>query len=302
MTIRTLITGAGGLVGSALVAHLQSKGQEVICLTTRDQCDLTIPSDVTSAFKFVRPSHVYHLAASVYGVGGNLAFPGEVYYRNVLMNTHIIENSKKFNINKIVVMGSAAMYSDGLQQPMVESDVMAGVPHNSEFSYAYSKRSMLAQLMAYKQQYGLEFAFVIATNMYGPKDKFDVNYGHVVPSLLQKFLNAEKDRSLVSVWGDGSPTRDFLFSSDAAQGLELIMKSGSGVYNLASGHTHTIKELVIEISKNFPGVSYNWDISKPFGQLSRSYDVRKLQALNFVPNFSLSDGVQQTAKWLRLQS
>jgi GDP-L-fucose synthase len=299
MTNRTLITGAGGLVGSALADHLRTEGHEVISLTSRSQCDLTNSHEVEAIFKFTQPTQVHHLAASVFGVGGNLSFPGEIYYRNVMMNTHVVEACRKFNVKKIVAMGSAAMYSDGLQQPMREDHVMLGEPHGSEFAYAYSKRAMLAQLKAYKQQYGLEFAFIVATNMYGAKDRFDTSYGHVVPSLLKKFLDAEKSGDTVEVWGDGTPTRDFLYSADAALGLQLIMQNGSGVFNLASGATHTIKELVLEVAKNFPNVLFTWNTSKPLGQLQRSYDISRINDLGFAPTYSLSDGIKSTISWMR---
>jgi GDP-L-fucose synthase len=299
MTNRTLITGGGGLVGSALTEHLRSEGHEVICLSSRSQCDLTNSSEVEAVFKFTKPDQVHHLAASVFGVGGNLAFPGEIYYRNALMNTHVVEACRKFEVKKIVAMGSAAMYSDGLSQPMNEDDVMHGEPHGSEFAYAYSKRAMLAQLKAYRQQYGLEYAFVVATNMYGAKDRFDTNYGHVVPSLLKKFLDAESSGNTVEIWGDGSPTRDFLYSIDAAVGLQCMMEKGNGVFNLASGSVYSIRDLVLEIALNFPSVSYQWDTSKPLGQLRRAYDTSKLRNLGFNPSFSLSEGIKLTIAWLR---
>jgi GDP-L-fucose synthase len=182
---------------------------------------------------------------------------------------------------------------------MNEDDVMLGEPHGSEFAYAYSKRAMLAQLKAYREQYGLEFAFVVATNMYGAKDRFDTSYGHVVPSLLKKFLDAEKSGGSVDIWGDGTPTRDFLYSADAAIGLQCLMERGSGVFNLASGITHSIHDLVIEIASNFPNVLYRWDTTKPLGQLQRAYSTAKLRQLGFTPSFSLSAGIKLTIAWLR---
>jgi GDP-L-fucose synthase len=296
---RILITGAGGLVGSALTNHLKSTGDEIISLTSRSQCDLTSAEGVEAVFKFTRPTHVYHLAASVFGVGGNLAFPGEIFHRNVLMNTYVVEAARKFSVEKIVTMGSAAMYPDGLKLPISEDHAMFGEPHGSEYAYAYSKRAMLAQLNAYKTQYGMSFAFVVATNMYGPNDRFDTSYGHVVPSLLKKFLDAEKSGHVVGIWGDGSPTRDFLYSVDSAIGLKLIMERGTGVINLASGETHTIKDLVLEIARNFPSVEYKWDTAKPLGQLQRAYDVCKLHSLGFTPTYSLRDGIKASISWMR---
>jgi len=299
---RTLITGAGGLVGRALVRHLQQAGEDIIALQSRAECDLTVPDAVNALFRDVRPDKVFHLAASVFGVGGNLKFPGEVFFRNSVMNTFVIEACRLVGVSKIVAMGSAAIYSDGLEQPMREADAMTGEPHGSEYAYAFSKRAMLVQLDAYKQQYGLDFAFVIATNMYGPGDKFDPAHGHVVPSLLKKFLDAEKSGEDVEIWGDGSPTRDFLYSADAADGLARIMASGDGRFNLASGVSIPVHTLVEEVARNFPGVRYYWNTDKPLGQLKRSYDVSRLRKLGFVPQYGLAEGIAETADWLRVNS
>lgn len=299
---RCLVTGAGGLVGRALVENLRASGNEVIALNSRADCDLTNSKDVHELFQSVRPTKVYHLAAAVFGVGGNLAFPGAVFYRNTMMNTNTVEACRQAGVNKIVAMGSAAMYADGLQQPMKEEDVMFGEPHGSEYAYAHSKRAMLAQLKAYQQQYGLSFALVIATNMYGPGDRFDPQYGHVVPSLLKKFLDAEITGSEVEIWGDGSPTRDFLYSTDAARGLQHIMAKGIGPINLATGKAYPIKSLVAEITKHFPSVPYRWDTEKPLGQIKRAYDVQRASVLGFSPSYSLEQGIAETVEWLRANS
>lgn len=296
---RILITGAGGLVGSALMRNLSARGDEIVALTSRKQCDLTVPSEISALLKFVRPTHVFHLAASVFGVGGNLKFPAEVFYRNTIMNTALIEACHLNGVEKIVAMGSAAMYADGLQQPMRESDAMQGEPHGSEYGYAMSKRTMLAQLQTYKQQYGHSFGYVIATNMYGPGDLFNPLYGHVVPSLLKKFLDAEQSGEDVEIWGDGTPTRDFLYSADAALGLAAILDHGDGAYNLATGVSIPISTLVAQIAHHFPGVRYHWNVDKPKGQLSRAYDTTKLQALGFAPQHDLQAGIAQTVAWLR---
>ena len=303
MTQRILVTGAGGLVGMALTARLRDAGHEVVPLASRADCDLTVPGDVGAVMRFVRPETVLHLAASVFGVGGNLSFPAEVFYRNTLMNTTMIEACHQVGVRKIVAMGSAAIYADGLSQPMQEADAMAGEPHDSEYGYAYSKRAMFAQLKAYAQQYGLShgfsYGFVIATNMYGPHDKFDPLHGHVVPSLLKKFIDAEASGATVEIWGDGSPTRDFLYVKDAADGLLRILEQGEGAYNLATGTALPIRALVEEIAKHFPGVAYEWNIDKPLGQLQRAYDTTRIRGLGFSPAYDLARGITETVQWLR---
>lgn len=296
---RILVTGAGGLVGRATTKALRDRGHDVIEVASRRDCDLTASDDVATLVRSVRPENVVHLAASVFGVGGNLAYPGEVFYRNTLMNTVLIEACRVSGVSKIVAMGSAAVYADGLEQPLRESDALAGEPHGSEFAYAYSKRAMYIQLQAYQKQFGLSFGFVIATNMYGPHDNFDSIHGHVVPSLLKKFLDAETSGETVEIWGDGSPTRDFLYSADAAAGLALIVEFGSGAFNLANGRSVPITTLVETIARHFPGVRYEWNADKPLGQLRRSYDISRIGALGFEPTYDLEAGIGATVKWLR---
>lgn len=296
---RTLVTGANGLVGSALVSHLKAQGEEVIALRSRAECDLVSDAETRALFKYVRPDRVYHLAAAVFGVGGNMAFPGQVFYNNSMMNMNVIESARIVGVTKIVAMGSAAIYADGLTQPMNEGDALAGAPHSSEFAYAYSKRAMLAQLRSYAQQYGTQFAYVIATNMYGSHDRFDPKYGHVVPSLLKKFLDAEISGDKVEIWGNGTPTRDFLYSKDAAAGLRRIMEGGSDAFNLASGIAITIADLVVQVASHFPSVEYYWNPERPLGQLSRSYNIDRLRNLGFQTRYSLAEGITETVKWLR---
>lgn len=301
---KILITGGGGLVGSSL-AHCLKNSQiadDILILKNRSQCDLSNSEAVNELFNSYRPTHVFHLAAAVYGLGGNLSFPADIFMANILINSHVVDACRRFGVKKVVAMGTAAMYSDGLVQPMNENDAMLGLPHNSEMAYAYSKRAMLVHLQSCHQQFGLEYGFAIATNMYGPNDKFDPNYGHVVPSLLKKFLDAEKNCNHVNVWGDGSPTRDFLYSEDAANGLMLIMEKGQGAYNLATGVSHKIYDLVSVISSLFPDVNFMWDISKPLGQMSRAYNCSRLNNLGFSPKYDLTSGVSKTVSWLRAES
>lgn len=301
---KILITGGGGLVGSSLAYCLKNSqiADDILILKNRAQCDLSNSEAVNELFNSYRPTHVYHLAAAVYGLGGNLSFPADIFLDNILINSNVVDACRRFGVKKIVAMGTAAMYSDGLDQPMHEDDSMLGLPHNSEMAYAFSKRAMLVHLQSCRKQFGLEYAFAIATNMYGPNDKFDTVNGHVVPSLLKKFLDAEEKSNHVKVWGDGSPTRDFLFSDDAADGLMLIMDKGHGAYNLATGVSHKIYDLVSIISTHFPSVNFSWDISKPLGQMSRSYNCSRLNNLGFSAKYNLSSGILKTISWLRENS
>ena len=296
---RVLVTGAGGVVGTALVAHLETLGQTVVALRSRKDCDLESFADARAVIRFVNPTHVYHLAGAVFGLGGNLSFPGDAFRRNILINTHVVQACHDVGVEKIVAMGSAAMYTDGLAQPFREDDVLLGRPHGSEEAYGFAKRALLIQLESYHAQFGLNWAFAVATNMYGPNDRFDVQNGHVIPSLVSKFVRASETGEPVEVWGDGSPSRDFLYAEDAARGLALMMKIGQGPFNLATGTSRRIADVVGALSNIFPQVQVTWDSSKPLGQLQRSYEVSRLGALGFRAEWSLERGIHQTVAWFK---
>lgn len=294
---RTLLTGGSGVVGSALAVTLRRNYDDVIVLKGRDDADLESFDATRALFRFVKPTHVVHLAGAVYGIGGNMAFPGDAFRRNILMNTHVIACAAEVKAEKIVAMGTTAIYSDEAAQPFRETDALVGAPHGSELPYAYAKRAMLVMLEAYARQFGLPFAYAIATNMYGPHDRFDPVYGHVAPSLVAKFAEAAKTGGQVEVWGDGSPTRDFLFAEDAADALLLLLQKGAGAYNVATGASTPIRALVEQIAALFPDVRYAWNVAKPNGQQLRAYDTGRLRSLGFLPRHALREGVRKTVEW-----
>ncbi|WP_029623662.1 NAD-dependent epimerase/dehydratase family protein [Sphingomonas sp. PAMC 26617] len=296
---RVIVTGANGVIGRALVARLEQTGADVVTLGGRTDCNLEDPCSTNSFFEKAEPELVYHLAGAVFGVGGNTTFPGDAFRRNTLINTNVVEATRLAGAKKIVAMGSAAIYADGLPQPMQEVDALVGEPHGSEYAYAFSKRGMLVQLESYQRQYGLDYAYVISTNLYGPHDRFNSEYGHVIPSLLTKFERAQREGGEVIVWGDGTPTRDFLYSKDAAKGLMLLMKKGDGRYNLASGVSCSIRQMADSIAAFYPEVVHRYDVTKPLGQLSRSYEVKRLQSLGFTCEYTLEKGLAETVEWVR---
>lgn len=298
-----LITGAGGVVGSALADRIGASNTNygrVDCFRSRDDCDLENYADTLAVIRYLKPRRVFHLAAAVFGVGGNLKYPGDAYRRNIAINTNVIEACRVAQVEKVVAMGSVAIYGDKESGHFVETDAFLGRPHGSEEGYGFAKRAMLMHLQTYEAQFKFRFAYAIATNMYGPNDRFDVDFGHVIPSLVKKFDDAERNRRTVSVWGDGSATRDFLYSDDAAHALQIMMDEGQGAYNVASGRSNTIAELVAALSHEFPHVKVEWDASKPQGQRARSYDIARLKALGFVPSHSLEQGIKKTVAWYRL--
>lgn len=295
--MRALVTGATGLMGTALIAELRTAGDEVIALGS-DDADLRDVEAAEAVLARHRPEIVYHLAARVRGIMGNAGSQGDAFLDNVRINTNAIDAARKAGARKVVAMGSAAIYADTVPLPMQEDSVWAGRPHRSEAGYAHAKLAMLAQLEATCEQWGLEFAYCISTNLFGPHDRFDERHGHVIPSLISKFHWAMTTGEPVTVWGSGTPMRDFLHVDDAAAAMRQIGETGLGTVNLASGEAVSIRavaELLAEI------VGYRreivWDRTKPDGQSRRAYDVTRLRALGVGPGRTLRDGLAETYTW-----
>ncbi len=295
--MKALVTGGTGLVGTALVAALRAAGDEVVALG-RGDADLRDPAAADGVLARHRPEIVYHLASRVRGIMGNAGHQGDAFLDNVLINTNVIEAARKAGVRKVVAMGSAAIYADTVTLPMREGDAWAGPPHRSEAGYAHAKLAMLAMLEAYREQWGLDFAYCISTNLFGPHDRFDERHGHVIPSLISKFHRAMATGETVTVWGSGTPTRDFLHVGDAALALRQIGSAGSGAVNLASGESVSIRA-VAELIADIAGYRCEivWDRSKPDGQMRRAYDVSRLRALGVVPGRALRDGLADTFAW-----
>ena len=296
---RIVITGGTGLVGTALQQVLADKGYEnVVALSSKD-CDLTDWLATLQFFREIRPSLVYHLAARVYGIMGNMQNKGLSFLDNIRINTNVVEACRQVGVEKIVAMGSGCVYPYPAPSRTLQEDMIwQGAPHHSEDSYAHAKRAMLAQLLAYREQWGTSFVFAISGNLYGPNDRFDPQQGHVIPSLVRKFYEAKRDGGRVNVWGDGSARRDFMFSLDAAEGLYHMMEKGEGPMNLCSGNVYAIKEIV-DILADITGLHdrIDWDSSKPNGQDYRAYDCSRLAATGFSPRYSLREGLELTYKW-----
>jgi GDP-L-fucose synthase len=294
-----LITGASGVIGNALVAELQVNGggRPVVALASRD-VDLTDFAPTVALFQRHHPAIVYHLAARVFGIMGNLHTQGQAYFDNARININVIEAARLAGAAKVVAMGSAAIYSDMVPLPMREEDIWLGAPHGSEAGYAHAKLGMLAQLQAYQDQYGLDYAYGVSTNLFGPHDRFDEQRGHVLPSLISKFHRAAQQGGAVTVWGSGAPRRDFLYSKDAARALRLIGEGFTGPINLATGTSISIQETAELIRAIVDSaIEIIWDRSKPDGQRLRDYDVSKLRALGFVPSFSVEAALAETYHW-----
>ena len=298
-TSKILITGAKGLVGSAVVDALRSQGYSNLIEVGRHDCDLIDTRSVNELFKKNGPEYVFHNAARVYGIVGNINNKALSFYDNCMINTNVVHACHQYGVKKITAMGTGAVYpypSPGL--PLNEDMIFMGRPHYAENSYAQAKRAMLAMLEAYKESYGMEWAYIVSCNLFGPNDKFDTTNGHVVPSLIKKFYDAKKSGHNVTVWGDGSAKRDFMYVADTARVAIEIMKNITGSVNIGSGKIYSIKEIVEMIATiaDLPD-QVVWDASKPNGQDYRAYDLSKITSIGFRPNFSVEQGLKKTWDW-----
>lgn len=296
---KILITGAKGLVGSALVNELKNQGYTNIIEAGRQDCDLVDGASVNSFFKEVCPEYVFHNAARVYGIMGNMNNKALSFYDNCMINTNVVHASHLNGVKKITAMGTGAVYpypSPGL--PLNEDMIFMGRPHDAENSYAQAKRAMLAMLEAYKESYGMDWAYIVSCNLFGPGDKFDTVNGHVVPSLIKKFYVAKLNNESVTVWGDGSAQRDFMYVSDTARVAVQIMNNLSGAVNIGSGKVFPIREIV-EMIAEISGMHGRvvWDASKPNGQDYRAYDLSKINSIGFQTKHSIFEGLKETWDW-----
>ncbi len=299
---KILVTGDTGLVGRALVSELYRQGlRNTVSVGSRD-CDLRDARAVQDLIDRERPDYVFHMAARVHGLGGNMLYKSDILVDNVLINTNVVEQSRRCGVKKIVAMGSGCVYPELKgQEELYEEQVWSGPPHPSEDSYAHSKRLMLAQLDAARNQYGLSSAFVISGNLYGPHDNFNVEEGHVTPSLVAKFYEAKLKGAPVKVWGTGAAIRDFTYSSDVAHALLAILRNLEGPVNMGSGLRHPIRDIV-NILHSLTGVPVEWDSTKPDGQLVRYYNLDWLRSTGFKAEITLEEGVSSTYDWYAVNS
>jgi GDP-L-fucose synthase len=230
---------------------------------------------------------------------GSMKNQGKSFYENCMINTNVVEASRRAGARKITVMGTGAVYpfpSPGL--PLREDMIFLGRPYPANAGYANAKLATLAMLEAYEESYGLKWAYIVSGNLFGPRDKFDVEFGHVVPSLIKKFYDAKKSGGTVQVWGDGSAQRDILYVKDAARVALAVMSNIDGAVNMGSGEVYRIRDVVDTLTE-LAGMSgrIEWDPSKPNGQAYRAYDLSKIKRLGFNPVYSLRAGLEETWNW-----
>jgi GDP-L-fucose synthase len=297
-----LVTGGGGFLGSHVVERLGAAGHDPFVARQADY-DLTVWEDVGRLFADAQPELVIHLAAEVGGIGANRANPGRYWFANQIMGAHVLEQSRLHGAAKLVVAGTVCAYPKFTPVPFHEEDLWNGYPEETNAPYGVAKKSILVGAQSYREQYGLRTAYLLPANLYGPRDNFDLETSHVIPALIRKMIEGEGE---VVLWGDGSPTREFLYVDDAA---EAFVAAAEGYddpepINIGTGAEISIRELAETIAEltGFGG-KIVWDTSMPNGQPRRALDASKAKdAFGFTARTSLRDGLGQTIAWYREQA
>ena len=295
--MKILVTGGAGFLGSHLVEQLEQEGHDVF-VARRHDYDLTHESDAARLFADARPELLFHLAAEVGGIGANRANPGRFWLANLQMGVNVLEQTRLNGIAKLVIAGTVCGYPKHAPVPFREGDFWNGYPEETNAPYGVAKKSILVGAQAYREQYGTNAIFLLPTNLYGPRDNFDLETSHVIPALIRKMLSSPDE---IVLWGDGSPTREFLYVEDCAEAFLLASEryDGAEPVNVGAGKEISIRDLAALIADltGFAG-EIRWDGSMPNGQPRRSLDASRARELfGFEARTSLREGLERTIAW-----
>ncbi len=298
-----VVTGGAGFLGSFVVEHLRQRGAKSIVAPRSKEYDLVDGGAVRRLLAEARPDVVLHLAARVGGIGANRANPGRFFYENAMMGIQLLHESWRAGVKKFAACGTICAYPKHTPVPFKESDIWNGYPEETNAPYGIAKKMMSVQSAGYREQYGFNSVVVYPVNLYGPRDNFDLDSSHVIPALLRKFHEAKADgKPEVTLWGDGSPTREFFYVEDCAVALLLALEryDSSEPINLGSGHEISIRDLAEKV-RGLVGYQGRvvWDTSKPNGQPRRRLDVSKSrELLGFQAAVDLDTGLRRTYDWM----
>ena len=299
---RVVVTGGAGFLGRFVAQKLREQNSRHVFVPRSAEYDLCEKEDVDRLFDAARPQVIIHLAAVVGGIGANRMHPGRFFYDNAMMGLQMIEGARRHGVEKFVCLGTVCSYPKFTPVPFQEENIWNGYPEETNAPYGLAKKMLLVQLEAYRQEYGFRGIYLIPVNLYGPRDNFDLETGHVIPALIRKCVEAKRAGApQLVVWGTGQATREFLYVEDAAEAIVLAGEKydGAGPMNLGSGHEVSIRDLVemIQAMTGYAG-EVIWDETKPDGQPRRSLDTSK--ASNFLgwrARVPLREGLRRTIEW-----
>ena len=301
-TKRICVTGGAGFLGTHLIRRLKEHGAREIFVPQYPEYDLVREADIIRMIDTAKPDIIIHLAAKVGGIGANREKPGEFFYDNLMMGVQLIHQSWMKGVEKFVAIGTICAYPKNTPIPFKEEDLWNGYPEETNAPYGLAKKMLLVQSQSYREQYGYNSIFLLPVNLYGPGDNFNPASSHVIPALIRKYLEAkEQGASEIIAWGDGSPTREFIYVEDAAEGIALATEryNSSEPVNIGSSFEISIKDLTETIARltGFNG-TIRWDTSKPNGQPRRKLDTtRAREAFGFEAKTDFEDGLKRTIDW-----
>ena len=309
---KVLIAGANGMVGSAIVRNLESKGYTNIIRGTRQVVDFTNQEATDAFFKFIKPEYVFVAAAKVGGIMANNNYKADFLTENLRIQTNIIDSANRWNVKKLLFLGSSCIYPKFATQPITEDQLMTGPLEPTNDAYAIAKIAGIMMCQAYRQQHGFNAISLMPTNLYGPNDNFDLETSHVLPAMIAKYHHAKTEGYTIDMggpwwpdvthWGDGSARREFLHVDDLAEACYVCMQKYDEAehINVGTGEDVTIKELAETISNvvGFPGFT-QWDTTKPNGTPRKVLNVDKIKSLGWEPKISLYEGIKSTYEWYK---
>jgi len=299
---RVLVTGGAGFLGSFLTERLRREAPAALLAPKKNELNLLDVAGVRAYLNTHRPNLVLHAAAVVGGIGANRLHPGRFFFENAAMGIHLIEEARLAGVEKFVCLGTICAYPKFAPVPFREEDLWNGYPEETNAPYGLAKKSLLVQLQAYRQEYGFNGIFLLPVNLYGPRDNFDLQTSHVIPAMIRKFVEARDRRDdTVTLWGDGTPTREFLYVEDAARGVVAAAAgyNEADPVNLGRGEEISIRHLAENIAAlvGFQG-QIAWDTSKPNGQPRRKLSVdRAARKFGFRAETTLDEGLRRTVEW-----
>jgi GDP-L-fucose synthase len=301
---RVMVTGGSGFLGRHVVEALRARGADDVVVPRSREYDLRDPSATARLFDAAKPDLVVHLAAQVGGIGANRLHPGTFFHGNMAMGLNVLETARQKGTAKVVVAGTICSYPKFAPVPFREDDLWNGYPEETNAPYGIAKKALLVMAQAYRQEFGSNFVMVLPVNLYGPWDNFDLESSHVIPAMIRKLVTAkETGAHEVVLWGDGSPTREFLYVTDAADGIALAADryDDPEPVNLGAGFEISMRDLATKIAAL---VGYDgklaWDTSKPNGQPRRSLDVtRAKERFGFEAKVGFDEGLARTLAWYR---